>query len=134
MPNTYTLVVEDAPPILITVEEPGNVPIVLETPVPQNIEVKVQGGEDGKSAYQIAVANGYVGTEAEWLESFTVTNTSVNEAIAENPEATKEALEIEFGDQAGTHCEGNDARLRDKREIKPTTYDDPAIILDGGLL
>ncbi len=26
-------------------------------------------GEDGKSAYQIAVENGFVGTEAEWLES-----------------------------------------------------------------
>ena len=26
-------------------------------------------GEDGKSAYQIAVENGFIGTEAEWLES-----------------------------------------------------------------
>ncbi len=26
-------------------------------------------GEDGKSAYEIAVANGYVGTEASWLDS-----------------------------------------------------------------
>lgn len=26
-------------------------------------------GEDGKSAYQIAVENGFVGTEAEWLAS-----------------------------------------------------------------
>ena len=26
-------------------------------------------GEDGKSAYQIAVENGFVGTEAEWIES-----------------------------------------------------------------
>ena len=26
-------------------------------------------GKDGKSAYQIAVENGFVGTEAEWLES-----------------------------------------------------------------
>ncbi|NGX84693.1 collagen-like protein, partial [Aequorivita sp. KMM 9714] len=30
--------------------------------------VKAQG-EDGKSAYQVAVENGYVGTEAEWLQS-----------------------------------------------------------------
>lgn len=26
-------------------------------------------GEDGKSAYQIAVENGFEGTESEWLES-----------------------------------------------------------------
>lgn len=26
-------------------------------------------GEDGKSAYEIAVENGFVGTESEWLES-----------------------------------------------------------------
>lgn len=26
-------------------------------------------GEDGKSAYQIAIENGFVGTESEWLES-----------------------------------------------------------------
>lgn len=26
-------------------------------------------GKDGKSAYQIAVENGFVGTEAEWLEN-----------------------------------------------------------------
>ena len=26
-------------------------------------------GSDGKSAYEIAVQNGFIGTEAEWLES-----------------------------------------------------------------
>ena len=26
-------------------------------------------GADGKSAYQVAVSNGYIGTEAEWLAS-----------------------------------------------------------------
>ena len=26
-------------------------------------------GKDGKSAYQIAVKNGFIGTESEWLES-----------------------------------------------------------------
>lgn len=26
-------------------------------------------GEDGKSAYQIAIENGFIGTESEWLES-----------------------------------------------------------------
>ena len=47
-------------------------------------------GADGKSAYQIAVDNGFVGTEEEWLESLKAdvdlslyaTTESVNEAIA----------------------------------------------------
>ena len=33
------------------------------------VELPSTGGEDGKSAYQIAVANGFVGTETEWLAS-----------------------------------------------------------------
>ena len=47
-------------------------------------------GADGKSAYQIAVDNGFVGTEEEWLESLKAdvdlspyaTTESVNEALA----------------------------------------------------
>lgn len=31
--------------------------------------LKGSGGADGKSAYDIAVENGFEGTEAEWLES-----------------------------------------------------------------
>ena len=48
-----------------------------ETPVPptpdlyQQLlqEIEKKQGADGKSAYEIAVANGFSGTEAEWLES-----------------------------------------------------------------
>lgn len=41
-------------------------------------------GEDGKSAYQIAVENGFEGTEVEWLESlkgddYILTNTDKSE-------------------------------------------------------
>lgn len=32
-------------------------------------EVQTINGKDGKSAYEVAVANGFEGTEAEWLES-----------------------------------------------------------------
>ena len=37
----------------------------------KDLEVEIPGGEgeDGASAYEVAVANGFVGTEAEWLES-----------------------------------------------------------------
>ena len=33
--------------------------------------IAIQGpkGDDGKSAYQIAVDNGYIGTESEWVTS-----------------------------------------------------------------
>lgn len=49
-------------------------------------------GETGKSAYEIAVENGYVGTEAEWIESLngkdgqdsTVTVTDLYESAKEN--------------------------------------------------
>lgn len=34
------------------------------------IGLKGDPGEDGKSAYEIAVDNGYSGTESEWLQSF----------------------------------------------------------------
>lgn len=33
------------------------------------LPVTLQGGADGKSAYDIAVDNGFEGTEEEWLES-----------------------------------------------------------------
>ena len=31
--------------------------------------LELPGGEDGKSAYEIAVDNGFEGTEQEWLDS-----------------------------------------------------------------
>ena len=34
-----------------------------------NVELGGSGGADGKSAYQIALDNGFVGTETEWLDS-----------------------------------------------------------------
>ena len=35
-------------------------------------------GRDGKSAYEVAVEHGYVGTEEEWLESLKVSAQSYN--------------------------------------------------------
>lgn len=32
-----------------------------------------QKGDDGKSAYDIAVAHGFIGSEEEWLESLSAT-------------------------------------------------------------
>lgn len=66
-------------------------------------------GDDGLSAYQVAVAGGYVGSQASWLASLvgqqgpqgvqgpagsdaTVTNSAVNAAVAAAPAATRTAL------------------------------------------
>lgn len=37
-----------------------------------NLEITGLDGRDGKSAYQVAVDNGFVGTEQEWLDSLKV--------------------------------------------------------------
>lgn len=40
-------------------------PVSKENP----LHVKMEGGSDGKSAYDIAVDHGFEGSEEEWLES-----------------------------------------------------------------
>lgn len=45
-------------------------PVRLECPIKVEAEVKAtMVGDNGKSAYEIALAHGFVGTEEEWLES-----------------------------------------------------------------
>lgn len=41
-------------------------PVTDENPLPVKM---TGGGADGKSAYEVAVENGFEGTESEWLES-----------------------------------------------------------------
>ena len=48
-------------------------PVRIEGPIKVEAEVKAtMVGNNGKSAYEIALAHGFVGTEAEWLESLKV--------------------------------------------------------------
>ena len=48
-------------------------PVRFEGPIKVEAEVKAtMVGNNGKSAYEIALAHGFVGTEAEWLESLKV--------------------------------------------------------------
>ena len=54
-------------------------------------------GSSGASAYQVALDNGFVGTEQEWLDSLqgsdaNVTNANVNLAIETDPAATRGSL------------------------------------------
>jgi len=58
MSNSETYVVDVVSPIKID---------TLITTIPVNI--KGDEGESGKSAYEVAVDNGFIGTEEEWLES-----------------------------------------------------------------
>lgn len=45
-------------------------PVRIESPIKVEAEVKATlVGDNGKSAYEIALAHGFVGTEEEWLES-----------------------------------------------------------------
>lgn len=45
-------------------------PVRIEGPIKVDAEVKaIMVGDNGKSAYEIAVAHGYKGTESEWLDS-----------------------------------------------------------------
>ncbi|MBL0144952.1 MAG: hypothetical protein IPP48_03500 [Chitinophagaceae bacterium] len=47
--------------------------VEMETVVADNsiVEVIYEQGDSGLSAYEIAVANGFIGTEVEWLASLT---------------------------------------------------------------
>lgn len=55
MSATIIIVVEDATPVDLLVEAVTAIPIEV--------------NHDGLSAYEIALVHGFVGTEAEWLES-----------------------------------------------------------------
>jgi len=54
---------------LILHEETSNVVIEVTSVPPASGGGTGQDGEDGKSAYELAVAGGYSGTEAEWIAS-----------------------------------------------------------------
>lgn len=45
-------------------------PVVVErVSQPINVVLSRTNGQNGKSAYEVAVANGFVGTEEQWLQS-----------------------------------------------------------------
>lgn len=60
--------------------------VELTLPNPLNIAVQVPGlpGKDGKSAYEVAVERGFVGTVDEWLESLHGQNGSNSEPVSMN--------------------------------------------------
>lgn len=60
--------------------------VELTLPNPLNIAVQVPGlpGKDGKSAYEVAVEQGFVGSVDEWLESLHGQNGSSSEPVSMN--------------------------------------------------
>lgn len=63
-----------------------NVPVPA---TPTGSYVRGKPGERGASAYEVAVANGFVGTEPEWLASLSGSAGSVALAISEHVEAAE---------------------------------------------
>ena len=61
---------------------------------------------EGSSAYQVAVANGFVGTEAEWLASLQGADPDPNTVIA-NQHATLESAYINVESDDGTFSTGS---------------------------
>ena len=58
--------------IIIDMPQVENEMVVDTQEVDFNLEITGRDGTDGKSAYQVAVDNGFVGTEQEWLDSLKV--------------------------------------------------------------
>lgn len=73
--------------VTVIIEEEVNVTTVVIEDDCEDITIISSGlGEQGLSAYQIAVANGFVGTEEEWLESLKAITTLVTSGFGENIE------------------------------------------------
>lgn len=64
-------------------------------------------GKDGKSAYEIAVEHGFVGTEEEWLESFPV-----------GPQGENGATFTPYVDSNGNLSWSNDKGLPNPQTVK----------------
>lgn len=83
--------------------------LVNNSPLP--IKVEVQLFRDGKSAYQIAIENGYVGTEAQWVATLIkVTNYTHNQVNPSNSWAVNHNMQyrpnLTCYDTAGTEIRG----------------------------
>ena len=69
--------------IQVIVDPPLDVSVTINPPV--NVDVTTAGA-NGLSAYEIAVVNGFVGTEAEWLVSLVggISLRADNQLVAES--------------------------------------------------
>ncbi len=70
MTETVTVIYDPIELVVISDDSSAEIVLVTDETI-QVVEIAEQGltGANGQSAYQIAVANGFVGTEAAWLAS-----------------------------------------------------------------
>jgi hypothetical protein len=73
-------------PVLINLTPPASAPVVVTVDsVAQPISLIVQDAADGapgKSAYQLAVDEGFIGTLTQWLASLNATGETVSDPLA----------------------------------------------------
>jgi hypothetical protein len=99
MCDANTIIIEEViePKTLIISDDCSETTIVIDEVIePVTIEICDLGAE-GLSAYQIALKNGFVGTEAQWLESLKSITTLVTSGFGENVayNATTQTLTID---------------------------------------
>ena len=103
--------------------------ITLEINTPPPIELILSGqGLPGASAYDIAVANGYTGTEAEWSALITSIPTSASTATTQAGIATEAkndalAAKDEATTQAGNATTAKNDAISAKDEAESQAYD-----------
>lgn len=69
----------------IIIRAPKN-PSVALSPRPEvSVGVSALRGEQGLSAYEVALANGFIGTEQEWLDSLAATEELNAHIASQNP-------------------------------------------------
>lgn len=79
-------------------------------------------GKDGKSAYEVAVSNGFVGTEQEWIAS-------LKGQQGERGEKGEQGLQGEKGDK-GDSATYNDTELKNRITIIENSIGDLSTVLD----
>jgi hypothetical protein len=96
--DTTIVITETLEPTTVIISDDCTDVTVVVNETIENVTIEVCGlGEAGLSAYQIAVNNGFVGTEAEWLESLKSITTLVTSGFGENVayNATTQTLTID---------------------------------------
>lgn len=63
----------------------------------QTVELVLDSGARGLSAYQIALRNGFVGTESEWLASLSSSTPESDKYLEYNPDGTLRSITTALG-------------------------------------
>lgn len=103
MADTLNMVIEEVGPLNMVIEEEGPLSMVVEQGPPGEV------GEPGLSAYEVAVTEGFVGTEAEWLDSLVGAPGSTTIAGITGLQADLDALTAADAAEAATRASADSA-------------------------